>query len=294
MHRMGAFLDTPLAELAFRHHGVVSVAQLYALGFSRRAIARLVERGWLIRVYHGVYAVGHARLSAYGRWMAAVLSCGDGAALSHTSAAALWDLRRSDSAAIHITTPSPAGVRRTSGLTIHRTRQPFEPTTRDAVPVTTPSRTILDCAALLSPHDLERLVEQAEKLRLLNLNELQTTPGRKGGANLNAVLAAFREPALTRSDLERRMLALCERHGLPMPRTNVLVEGLTVDFLWPHAGLIAETDGRRHHATTAAFQRDRTRDQRLLMLGLRVVRFTYADVVERPAYVASTLRALLG
>ena len=178
-------------------------------------------------------------------------------------------------------------------LTIHRTSIPFERATRNGIPTTTPSSTILDCAALLSLHDLTRLVEQAEKLRLLDVDQLTNTNGRKGGANLRKVLAAYREPAPT-SVLEDAMLVLCERHGLPTPQVNVLIEGFTVDFLWPHARLIAETDGRRDHATTQAFQRDRTRDQRLLTLGYRVVRFTYADVTERPATSPQTLRALLG
>ena len=252
----------------------------------------MVESGHLIRIHRRVYAVGHARLTGYGRWMAAVLSC-DGAVLSHTSAAALWDLRRSDSRAIHITSPSPAGVRPTGEITIHRSAIPFEIATKNAIPVTTPMRTILDCAAILSLHDLARLVEQAEKLRLLDVRQLRTTPGRRGGANLNKVLAAYTDPVLTRSVLEDAMLALCRNHGVPTPQVNVLIEGYTVDFLWPHARLIAETDGRKDHATTQAFQRDRTRDQRLLTLGYRVVRFTYADVVERPAETARTLRALL-
>ena len=294
MHRMGAQLSKPLAELASRQHGVVSLAQLLALGFTRRAIARRVQAGSLIRIRRGVYAVGHARLTAYGRWMAAVLSCGDKAVLSHTTAAVLWDLRRSDSARIHISVPLPAKPRSTPDITIHRSSIPYDIATRNGIPVTTPSRTILDCAALLSRHDLERLVEQAEKLRLLDVTQLTQTNGRKGGATLNQVLAAYREPALTRSVLEDRMLALCKRHDLPAPQVNVLIEGFTVDFLWPNQSLIAETDGRRDHATTQAFQRDRTRDQRLLTLGYRVVRFTYADVTEPPAYVAETLRKLMG
>ena len=293
VHGMRAFLSTPLTELAGRQHGVVSGAQLYGLGFSRGKVARMVSAGHLIRLFRGVFAVGHARLTAYGRWMAAVLSCGDNAVLSHTTAAALWDLRRTNSAAIHITIPLPAKRESAEQLTVHRSAIPYEITKRNGIPTTTASRTIQDCAALLSLHDLTRLVEQAEKLHLLDVNQLQPTPGRKGGANLSKVLTAYAEPALTRSKLERDMLALCRHHGLPTPHLNVVVDAYTVDFLWPHARLIAETDGRRDHATTEAFQRDRTRDQRLLTLGYRVVRFTYADVTERPAYVAATLASLL-
>ncbi|HEY8763501.1 MAG TPA: type IV toxin-antitoxin system AbiEi family antitoxin domain-containing protein, partial [Solirubrobacteraceae bacterium] len=94
-----------LAELASRQHGVVSVWQLINLGYTRNAIARLVAKGHLHRLYLGVYAVGHTRLTLRGRWMAAVLACGPGAVLSHRAALALWELGRAASGPIDVTIP---------------------------------------------------------------------------------------------------------------------------------------------------------------------------------------------
>jgi Protein of unknown function (DUF559) len=95
-----------------------------------------------------------------------------------------------------------------------------------------------------------------------------------GARALAAVLAGCREPPLTRSELERRFVRLCEGHGLPPPAANALVAGQEVDFVWAKAGLVVETDGRGSHGTRAAFERDPARDAELTALGWRVVRFT--------------------
>jgi len=97
MHRMGAqSTEDPragaIAELARRQHGVVARAQLEAFGLSRSEIEGRVRKKGIHRVHLGVYAVGHLALTRNGRFMAAVLACGDGAALSHFSAAVLWGL----------------------------------------------------------------------------------------------------------------------------------------------------------------------------------------------------------
>src|ERR671918_2611669 len=84
--------DQLVAWIASRQHGVISIAQILAVGMSRAAVKRRVAAGRFHRIHRGVYAVGHASLSNEGRWMAAVLACGEGAALSHRSAAELWEL----------------------------------------------------------------------------------------------------------------------------------------------------------------------------------------------------------
>src|SRR5438034_3939752 len=92
-HHSGA-LDRPrqveLAKIAQRQHGVVARHQLLALGFGRGAIRYKLAVGRLHSIHREVYAVDHANLTPRGRWMAAVLACGQGALLSHRSAAALW------------------------------------------------------------------------------------------------------------------------------------------------------------------------------------------------------------
>ena len=109
---MALLVDTPLAGLAANQHGVVAARQLATLGFSRSAIRRMCERGWLFRIHRGVYAVGHPRLTLHGRWMAAVLACGPEAVLSHHQAAALHDLRAGALVADSRDRPGPARPRR--------------------------------------------------------------------------------------------------------------------------------------------------------------------------------------
>ena len=111
---------------------------------------------------------------------------------------------------------------------------------------------------------------------------------------LAALLAQHRPPQLTRSTLERRFVALCRDHGLPAPSVNTWLDAFEVDFLWRDRGLVAELDSYRHHGTRWAFERDRARDQRLTVIGVRVVRFSDLQVAYRPSEVAETLRRLLG
>lgn len=98
---------------------------------------------------------------------------------------------------------------------------------------------------------------------------------------------------LTRTELEERVLALCDRAGLPRPRVNARVADLEVDFLWARERLVAEADSRRYHATRWAFERDRERDAQLLLHGHGVVRFTDRRIAGRPEEVAATLTGLL-
>jgi Transcriptional regulator, AbiEi antitoxin len=118
--------DALIAELAARQHGAISVAQLHSLEVSPAGIHRRVRANRLHPRHRGVYSVGHSGLSDEGRWMAAVLACGEGAVLSHTSAAALWGIRRRIRA-VHVTVPSTAGKRKRAGVVLHRS-SPFSAT----------------------------------------------------------------------------------------------------------------------------------------------------------------------
>ena len=288
--------DRVIAELARRQHGVVSRAQLVAAGLGPGAIEHRERMGRLHRLHRGVYAVGHRRLTRQGRWMAAVLACGEGAVLSHRSAAALWGIRRAAAAAVDVSVPTRAGRARHAGIAVHRPRRltDADRTQHDAIPVTTPARTLADLAAILTPPQLERAVTATEELRLFDLHAVTAAArGRPGSAALTRVLAAWTTVEITRSELEDRFLALCHDHGLPRPAVNGRVHGYEVDFHWPAQRLVVEADSRRHHATRAAFEADRARDADLLVAGYRVVRFTYAQITDGHHAAARTLRALL-
>jgi hypothetical protein len=156
---------------------------------------------------------------------------------------------------------------------------------------------------VLDRRGVERAVNEAEVLRLFDgaaVEEvLARARGRRGAAILSSVLADFDEPVIADGELAERFLLLCREAGLPDPATEqwlVLDDGgpaLRADFLWPEARLVVETDGRSAHGTRRAFERDRRRDQRLIVAGYRVVRFTWRQITREPALVAATVRRLL-
>jgi hypothetical protein len=262
-----------LAATAAVQHGVVTREQLRVMGFGDRAIARRVVSGRLHRLYRGVYSVGHTIVNRNGRYLAAVLACGDGAALSHRSAAALWNIRPSAAARIDVTVSHASGVRSTAAIAVHRARRPVETLIRDAIPVTTAGRTLADLATALPRRQLEKAAEMAELLRL----HVEVDPAHPGAKRLAEILDGHDLMTATRSGLEDDFLALCHRFDIPRPRVNSVIEGLLVDFCWPDERLIVETDGR-HHLTRAAFERDRARDAWLVASGWRVMRFTGRQV----------------
>jgi len=163
-----------IAKLAGRQHGVVARCHLLELGLSRHEIGHRLAGGSLIPVHRGVHAVGHRRLSREGRWMAALLAIGPDGVLSHRSAAALWGIRTTARERVDVTVPR--ALRSQSGIELHRSGLPADETTvRGGIPVTTPPRTLLDLAAVIPRHQLERAVNEAEVQRLtdeLTLDEL--------------------------------------------------------------------------------------------------------------------------
>lgn len=288
----------PLGELAQRQSGVFSLDQARAGGLSASGVRSRVARGRWRRVHRGVYAFGHSALVPRGRLMAALLACGPGAVLSHWSAAWVWGLVRSWGAPIHVTVAGRRGCS-VSGIRSHRSSLPDADRARyDGLPVTTVARTLLDLCEVGDDTRVARAVEEAEKLRRFDLGAvedvLSRACGRHGSARLSRVLADYGREAVTRSELERAFVRLCEAAGLPAPAMNLTVAGLEVDAVWPGARLAVELDSRRHHHTTAAFQRDRDRDRTLTLAGWRPVRFTWFDVDARAPATAAELCRLLG
>jgi very-short-patch-repair endonuclease len=296
-HRIGGKsppreIDALIADLAGRQHGVVARRQLLRLGVGRRAIDRRIGQGRLHPLHPGVYAVGHRVLSQRGRWMAAVLSCGSGAVLSHQSAASLWSIRHTAKARIDVT--APRDLRPRKGLHPHRAVLPAdEITVHDGIPTTTPARTLLDLAAVVPRQTLERALDEAEVLRLPGPQSLlDRYPARKGTKNLRTLLVDARSPTPTRTELEDRFLTFLDDHRLPRPDINTIIEGYEVDAAWRAAKLIVELDGFATHGTRRAFERDRMRDRRLTTSGWRVIRLTCRQLGE-PAGLAQELRKLL-
>jgi very-short-patch-repair endonuclease len=161
--------------------------------------------------------------------------------------------------------------------------------------VTSPVLTLVDLATMLRPWQLEAAINEADKRDLIDpetlRNALDIYAGRRGVAFLRHTLDR-RTFALTDSDLERRLLPLTRKAGLPPPHTQEYVNGFKVDFYWPALGLIVETDGLRYHRTPAQQSRDRLRDQAHTAAGLTILRFTHAQVAHEADHVISTLTAV--
>ena len=160
-----------------------------------------------------MYALGHKVLRTEGHWLAAVLACGPSAMLSHTTAAALWELRPKPAGRIHVTT-TRGGRKAPKGVVLHTTTKP-DKTTHRGIPVTTPMRTLTDLATIVRPSILARAIEAAEARHLFDRNQLERRPG------LTALKAQFEQPQTpTRSDFEADFVALCDRYRIQRPRTN--------------------------------------------------------------------------
>ena len=206
--------------------------------------------------------------------MAAVLACGDGAVLSHISAAVHWQLLQPEPGPVHVSLPSPNGRRRRAGIQIHRTSfAPGDLTRRSEVPVTTPSRTILDLRRSEEPYLVRRAIRQAQQSKY----------------RLDPKIRRDR----TRSDLERDFVALCRRHRIPPPEVNVKIGRYTVDFLWGSHALVVETDSYQHHQGSIAFEDDHARDLSLRRRGLQVLRYTGRQLEAEAPLIAAEIHTRL-
>jgi len=213
----------------------------------------------------GVYAVGWPGLTQKQRWMAATLACGEGAVLSHRSAAALWGIQTSGGGEIHVSVCRRTRLRR-PGIRVHSRVGLGENgvTRRDGIPITEIVRTLVDIAADLRLTAVERAVNEADKLDLIDPEALRGAiedyAGESGVSRLRELLDA-RTFRLSDSDLEVLFRPIADAAGLPLPLTKQVVNGFEVDFYWPELGLVVETDGLRYHRTPAAQARDVRRDR---------------------------------
>ncbi|MCW2981677.1 MAG: hypothetical protein JWO14_3404 [Solirubrobacterales bacterium] len=280
-------------ELVRGQHGVLTHADLLGLGYTAKAIKHRVATGRLHPISTGIYAVGRPELTPHGRWMAAVLVCGDGAELSHRSAAELWGIGWEEKGRIDVTVARRCEIRR-GGLKV-RSRPKLSVGSvvrRFGIPVTTPTQTLIDLATELKPLRLERAVNQADVHDLVDPETLRRSldayVGMPGAKTLRTMLDrhTFR---LSDSDLEIYFRPLALAAGFPLPLSKQWVLGFEVDFHFPDHGLIVETDGLRYHRTPAQQARMVKRDQTHTSHGFRVLRFTHWQIAHAPNEVAEVL-----
>lgn len=258
------------------------------------AIEHRVTMGRLHLITRGVYAVGRPELTPYGRWMAAVLACGDDAVLSHRSAAELWGIGREEDRRIDVSIRRRTKISRRGIKVRSRPSLPSQSITRrHGIPVTTPIQTLIDLATELRALRLERAVNEADKLDLVDPETLRGAldayVGMPGAKTLRTLLDrhTFR---LSDSDLEVFFRPLALAADLPLPLTKHRVLGYKTDFFFLDHGLIVETDGLRYHRTPSQQARAARRDQIHTAAGFRVLRFTHWQIAHAPNEVTEVLR----
>ncbi len=281
--------------LARKQHGVVARRQLLELGLGDEAIEHRLAKGRLHVITRGVYAVGWPEMTRERRWMAALLICGKGAALSHRSAGALWGIAREREDRIDISVRRRCEHRREGIRARSRPSLSGEDlVVRNRLPVTTPARTLVDLATELDATAVERAVNEADKLDLIDPVELRAAlasfAGEPGVKRLRSVIDRHTF-CLSDSNLELLFRPIAAAVGLPSPLTKVWVNGFEVDFFWPDIGLVVETDGLRYHRTAATQARDRLRDQTHTAAGLTTLRFTHRQVKFERQHVKHVLAA---
>ncbi len=290
---MAEAIDRRIAELARRQRGYVTRRQLLALGESRHEIDYRIKTGRLIPVYAGVYAVGHLPTLPHDRAVGALLACGEGAVLSHGSAAALWGVFKSWKMPFEVTTPS---ARRRPGIRAHRSVLTRADISYQAgIRVTTVTRTLLDVAPRMTDKALRRAVNDLRRPGHLRLDALavllERFPRAPGTARLRPFLDARTGP--TRSQLEDDFFAFCERFGLPTPQVNVHVAGREVDAWFPEERVIVELDGWDFHSDRGSFEGDRDKDTTALEHDIVTVRLTDRRMTGSPEREAERLLRIL-
>ena len=228
--------------------------------------------------------------------MAAVLAVGPGATLSYRSAAELWGLRNGSRARVEVSVPRRR--RSTARLELHEVElQPDEVTSEGGIPVTTPARTLLDLASVVTEQRLEHAFNEAEVRRLSSPTSLDALlkryPRRRGTAAVRRILDKYDHKAIPTSILERRFLALLDAHGLPRPTIDRCGVHGELDATWHERRLIVECDGFATRGTRAAFERDRAKDRKLVVDGWRVVRITWRQLTTDGEAIAEQLGRLL-
>jgi len=265
---VAAHIERQIGRLAASQHGHVTRRQLLGLGLGRAAIQHRLETGKLIAIHAGVYGLGQRPASPVARAAAAVLACGDSAALSHGSALALWGLCRGWAQPLEVTVTRD---RDRPNIRVHRSRTlgPRDVRRHLGIRVTSPARTALDVAPRLAVPALQRAVNDARLSGHLKLGELSELvdrmPRHPGAPAIRQLLTDSWAP--TRSVFEDEFVSFAKPFGLPMPELNVRAAGYEVDALFRAEGVIVELDGYQYHSDRGSFERDRERDAATLAAG---------------------------
>jgi hypothetical protein len=296
--------DEVLADVARRQHSVFSGRQAVKAGVSRKVLKQRVSVGRLTRIDADVFHIAGAPLTWESKVMALVLAAGPGAVASHRCAAALWGFEGFAHGTPELTVPRGRRFRR-DGVRVHESTDLDRcgRRARTRIPVTDPSRTLLDLARRLSDRRLLDAIESARRLKLATWTELvavlskHARRGRPGIRRLRRVIAAnIHRDEVTDSNFELLVLALLVEHGLPEPVVHHVLRDAygnavaEIDLAYPRLKIAIELDGGDHRRPDV-FERDRPRQNGIVLEGWIVLRFTWDMFVRRPEAIVEAVRA---
>lgn len=289
-------------RLAATQHGVVSRTQALQCGVTARQITVRLDSGRWQVVMPGVYRVEGSPQTWRQRLKAAALWAGEGFAVSHHAAAALWGFGRYDEGPVELTLARYARAPR--GVVLHQARvlAPRDVASLEKLRVTTVERTLLDLAACDPFEDVRAACDEALRRKWTNTERLSVAvaraAGRPGVGLIGSLVDGYvggRGP--TESELEARVAEVLEACGLPSPvRQARVVVGDRVrrlDFRIPGTRVVIEADGYAWHSSPEAFERDRQRDNALIARGFTVLHWTWRALREEPETLVGQLYAVL-
>jgi Protein of unknown function (DUF559) len=279
-----------MADLAARQYGVVTRRQLLTLGYTEEMINHDLETGRLQPWHRSVFAVGHRPLSRHALCMAAVLFRGEGALISYQSAIWLWGLETTLEIPVNVSVRWRGHSHDAIGLHHCPALRDEDATTTERIPVTAVPRTLLDYASMAKTHRLNRAIDQADRLNVLDLSAIdritEEVRGHPGRRRLRRAIVFYREPGFTRSGGEKRLLAALADAGVERPSVNNFVEGYELDFYWERERFAVELDSWEHHGNRRSFERDPERQENLAMSGIETIRITGSRLKREPDRVA--------
>ncbi|TML64774.1 MAG: DUF559 domain-containing protein [Actinobacteria bacterium] len=299
-------IDMLAARLAAGQHGVIGHRQLVVAGATRAFVRHRVEDGRWLALNRRAFVVAGTPSSWRQRLLASVLGAGEGTAVSHRAAAALWAIPGFAEGPLELTVPRPR-TPDLAGVTVHRRRVllPGHVKILDGLPVTSVARTVFDLCGIVHPKRAERALDNCLSRKMVTVPALWRVHGdlaehgRAGTVLLRELLLArgkgYVAPA---SELEARLLDLLEKAGLPAPAREVNVGDSDrwvgrVELVYRDAKVLIEADSRLHHTSKLDREADLARDNRLVAAGWRVLRITWEMLRDRPDEVVSLVRSAL-
>lgn len=279
-------MDAAIARIAYRQHSLILREQALGVGMTDEMIRHRINTGRWARVAAGVYRLAGVPVTWKQRALAACLISGPGAVVSHRSAAVLWGVSGFRPGPLEITVPAGRSGRNALAR-VHRSE--VEGVLRDRVPVTRPSRMLMDLAGVVTGDLLEEAVDDALCRRLCRIEDL--TPRGK----LREVLAAWNGDGLPEGVAEMRVVRALLAAGLEQPvrQYEIWVNGVfiaRVDLAYPPFRLAMELDGFRWHAGRRAFRSNRMRRNRVEAAGWRLLEAAPEDIDDLVAGAASIVR----